>query len=53
MVIGTEPLQMTLDLDPGLTERYSSVKECMAAGVYRLGLKKVAGKLYQYPGSLM
>jgi hypothetical protein len=52
MVIKTSPQQMTLEMEPGLTERYGSLKEVVAAGVYRQGLKKMAGRLYQYPGNL-
>lgn len=44
--------QLTLDLDAGLTERYRSVKEVVAAGVYRRGLKRVAGDLDEAPGNL-
>lgn len=45
-------VQMTLDLDTGLTERFRSVKEVVAAGVYRLGLKRCAGDLDVSPGNL-
>ena len=45
-------IQMTLDLDTGLTERYRSVKEVIAAGVYRRGLKRAAGELDVAPGNL-
>lgn len=45
-------LQMTLDLDTGLTERYRTVKEVLATGVYRRGLKRVAGDLDVAPGNL-
>ena len=46
------PEQMTLDLDPGLTDRYRSVKEVIAAGVYRRGLKRTAADLDVAPGNL-
>ena len=52
MGINADHIQLTLDMEPGLTERYSSLKEVIAAGVYRQGLKRVAGKLYVYPGNL-
>lgn len=52
MTISADHFQLTLDMEPGLTERYSSLKEVIAAGVYRHGLKRVAGKLYVYPGNL-
>ena len=52
MGINADHVQMTLDMEPGLVERYGSLKEVVAAGVYRHGLKRVAGKLYVYPGNL-
>ena len=45
-------VQMTLDLDTGLTDRYRSVKEVMAAGIYHRGLKRSAGDLDVSPGNL-
>lgn len=44
--------QLTLDFEPGLTERYRNVRECVAAGVYRRGLKRVAADLNEAPGNL-
>lgn len=44
--------QLVLDFESGLTERYSSARECVAQGIYRRGLKKVAGDLDQAPGNL-
>lgn len=52
MGINAEQIQLTLDMEPGLPDRYGSLKEVVAAGVYRNGLKRAAGKLYQYPGNL-
>ena len=52
MRIADSQLQMTLDLDADLTDRFRSVKECVAAGVYRRGLKRVAGDLDVSPGNL-
>ena len=52
MSISSDHVQLTLDMEPGLAERYGSLKEVIAAGVYRNGLKRVAGKLYVYPGNL-
>lgn len=52
MSISSDHVQLTLDMEPGLVERYGSLKEVVAAGVYRSGLKRVAGKLYVYPGNL-
>lgn len=45
-------IQMTLDLDTQLTERFRSAKEAMAAGVYRRGLKRCAADLDVAPGNL-
>lgn len=44
--------QMTLEFDPGLVERYGSLVECVAAGVYRRGLKRTAADVNQAPGNL-
>jgi hypothetical protein len=52
MNIGDSQVQMTLDLDTGLTDRFRSVKEVVAAGVYRRGLKRIAGDLDVAPGNL-
>lgn len=52
MRISDSQIQMTLDLDTGLTDRYRSVKETVAAGVYRRGLKRSAADLDVAPGNL-
>lgn len=52
MTLSDSQVQMTLDLDTGLTERFRSVKEVVAAGVYRRGLKRCAGDLDVAPGNL-
>lgn len=52
MGITDSQVQMTLDLDVNLTDRFRSVKEVMAAGVYRRGLKRCAGDLDVAPGNL-
>lgn len=44
--------QMTLELEPGLTERYGNLLEVVAAGVYHRGLKRVAMDLDKAPGNL-
>ncbi|WP_186095670.1 hypothetical protein [Burkholderia gladioli] len=44
--------QLLLDFEPGLTERHTSVRDCVATGVYRRGLKKVAIDLDQAPSNL-
>jgi hypothetical protein len=44
--------QLVLDLEPGLLDRFPSLRECIAAGVYRRGLGKCAIDLDQAPGNL-
>lgn len=44
--------QMQLDFEPGLVERYGSLKDCVATGVYQRGLKRVAIDLDQAPSNL-
>lgn len=51
-VIKERTNQLTLDFEPGLVERYTSLRECIAAGVYQRGLGKVAIDLNQAPGNL-
>lgn len=46
------PGQMTLAFEAGLVERYPSLRECVATGVYRKGLTKVAIDLDQAPSNL-
>lgn len=54
MVIRAEqpPQQLTLELEPGLTDRYRCLRDVMAAGIYHRGLKRVAGDLDIAPGNL-
>lgn len=52
MSIRDDQVQFTLDLDSQLTDRYRSVKEAIAAGVYRHGLKRCAADLDVAPGNL-
>lgn len=47
-----ETKQLTLELEPGLIERYRNLRDCIAAGVYSRGLKRVAGDLELAPGNL-
>lgn len=44
--------QLTLQFEPGLTQRYRNVRDAVAQGVYQRGLKKVAGDLDLAPGNL-
>ncbi len=52
MNIKRDEVQTPLDLEPGLTDRFSSVKEAVAAGIYQRGIKRMAGQLYVAPGNL-
>lgn len=44
--------QLTLDFEPGLADRYGSLRECVATGVYQRGLKRVAIDLDSAPSNL-
>lgn len=44
--------QLTLEFEPGLTDRYSNLRECVTACVYARGLKRVAMDLDKAPGNL-
>ena len=44
--------QLTLSFEPGLSDRYGSLRECVATGVYQRGLKRVAIDLDQAPSNL-
>lgn len=52
MVIPADRRQLTLDLDPALVPAHRSLRDCVAAGVYRRGLKTVAMDLDLSPGNL-
>ncbi len=43
---------MQLDFEPGLIDRYASLRDCVATGVYQRGLKRVAIDLDQAPSNL-
>lgn len=43
---------MQLDFEPGLADRYPSLRECIATCIYRKGLTKVAAALDQAPSNL-
>jgi hypothetical protein len=43
---------MQLDFEPGLVDRYPSLRECVATCIYRKGLTKVAAALDQAPSNL-
>jgi hypothetical protein len=44
--------QLTLSFEPGLSERYTCLRECIASGVYRQGLGRTAIDLDVAPGNL-
>ncbi len=44
--------QLTLEFEPGLTDRYHDLRECLVAGVYQRGLTNVAYDLAKAPGNL-
>lgn len=44
--------QFTLDFEPGLTERHTSLRDCIATGVYQRGLSRVAIDLDESHGNL-
>lgn len=44
--------QLTLNFEPGLSDRYKCLRECVAAGVYRNGLGNTAIDLDVAPGNL-
>ena len=47
-----QPEQLTLSFEAGLTDRYRSLRDCLAAGVYSQGLSSVAIDLDKAPGNL-
>jgi hypothetical protein len=47
-----QALQLTLDLDPGMLDRYRNVREVVASGIYQRGLKRVAMDMDVAPGNL-
>ena len=44
--------QLTLSFEPGISDRFGSLRECIATGVYQRGLKRVAIDLDQAPSNL-
>lgn len=44
--------QLTLDFEPGLTERHDSARDVVATGVYQRGLKRIAIELDTAPSNL-
>ena len=48
----TDTAQMTLSFEPGLKDRFPSLRECIATGIYQRGLTNVAPSLDKAPGNL-
>lgn len=48
----TDTAQMTLSFEPGLKDRFPSLRECIATGIYQRGLSNVAPSLNKAPGNL-
>ncbi|MCA0214547.1 MAG: hypothetical protein LCH79_15385 [Proteobacteria bacterium] len=51
-LINQPEAQLTLVFEGGLSEKYQSLRECIAAGVYRQGLGNIAIDLNKAPGNL-
>lgn len=51
-VISQPENQLTLNFEPGLSDRYPSFRECVASSVYRYGLTNAAIDLDKAPGNL-
>jgi hypothetical protein len=52
VITSTQEGQLTLSFEPGLSERFRCLRECIAAGVYRNGLGNTAIDLDVAPGNL-
>jgi len=51
-LLGDSQRQVSLQFEPGLLQRHRSLKDVIAAGVYRRGLKTSAADLDLAPGNL-
>lgn len=51
-MIPQTPAQLSLSLDPALSDRHASLKSCFAACVYGIGIERVASKLDLSPSHL-
>jgi hypothetical protein len=51
-VINQHEGQLTLSFEPGLSDRFQSLRDCVAASVYRYGLTNAAIDLDKAPGNL-
>lgn len=54
MIPQTPAAQMTLQFDPAITDQHGSLKDCVAASIYRQrgGIRAVAGRLDLSPSHL-
>jgi hypothetical protein len=48
----TDSAQVALNFEPGLAQRYPSLRECIATGVYQRGLSNVVPSINKAPGNL-
>ena len=44
--------QLTLSFEPGIADRFQTLRECIATGVYQRGLGSIAIDLNKAPGNL-
>jgi len=51
-VISAPESQLTLSFEEGIAQRFGSLRECIATGVYQRGLGKCAIDLDKAPGNL-
>jgi hypothetical protein len=51
-VITQQEGQLTLSFEPGLSDKHTSLRACIAAGIYQRGLGNVAVDLNKAPGNL-
>lgn len=51
-VISTQQEQLTLSFEQGLADKFPSLRECIASGIYQRGLGNTAIDLNKAPGNL-
>jgi hypothetical protein len=51
-VINPPENQLTLNFEPGLSDRHNTLRDCVASSVYRYGLTNAAIDLDKAPGNL-
>lgn len=52
MKVTAPKLQLSLDFEPGLIERYRNLRDVVSTGIYRRGLSTCAIDLNESPGNL-